>query len=135
MGQLFKHSYLKVVALVFSITSITTSFLGVSLGLVDFLMDAFKLRESKNGRICILMAVYMFALLLSFTTLRVFYISLKYGAGIASIFLLIFLPTLLSQFSKLEENFNGAIALTVSPLWVRYFLIGFSFFAIVSCVL
>ncbi len=135
MSQLFKHSYLRIFALLFSFTSIATSFLGVSLGLIDFLMDTFKVRDSKNSRMFLLMTIYLSALLLSFTTLRIFYISLKYGAGIACIFLLILMPALLHRSWRYQQNLGEVIALSTSRTWTRNILVGFSLLAILNCLI
>ncbi len=126
MSQLFKDSYLRIFALLFSFASITTSFLGVSLGLVDFLIDSFKLKGSKQSRILLLILMYAFALALSFSSLRIFYLSLKYGAGIACIFLLILLPALLNRAWSSKEKHKQTISQTI--------LITFAILAILTCL-
>lgn len=87
--------YLSFFAQTFYFTAITTSFLGVSLGLVDFLLDSFKIRPKLVNRLFLCFIIFLPALWLSQSSLRVFYLSLKYGGGFACFYLLILLPILL----------------------------------------
>lgn len=79
----------------FYFTALTTSFLGVGLGLVDFLLDSFKIQQKLVNRFFLGIMIYTPALWIAQTKLRIFYLSLKYGGGIACFFLLILLPILL----------------------------------------
>ncbi|MDE3046656.1 MAG: hypothetical protein KGJ02_08475 [Verrucomicrobiota bacterium] len=97
MSQLSQNSSLWSFAHVFSLTAIITSFCGVSIGLIDFLIDAFQWKRSFATKAALLSAIYVSVLLLSLTDLRIFYLSLNYGAGIAGIFLLIFLPAFMAR--------------------------------------
>ena len=96
MSHISGNASIWTLAHIFSLTAIITSFFGVSIGLVDFLIDAFQCKRNLSTKTILLAGVYISALLLSITELRVFYLSLNYGAGVAGIFLLIFLPTLLA---------------------------------------
>lgn len=87
---------------IFSLSAIITSFFGVSIGLIDFLVDAFQLKKTFFVKTGLLLGLYVSVLLLSMTELRVFYLSLNYGAGLAGIFLLIFLPAFMM--SKLDPS-------------------------------
>lgn len=84
----------------FSFVALTTSFLGVSIGVVDFFIDAFKLSRSVAHRCMISLSIFLPALFLAGAKVPVFYFSLKYGAGFACIFLLIFLPTVMNARNK-----------------------------------
>ncbi|HSX26314.1 MAG TPA: aromatic amino acid transport family protein [Chlamydiales bacterium] len=132
MSQLLKNPLIWNLAHIFSLTAIITSFFGVSIGLTDFLIDAFQISQNRNTRILLLSSVYLSALLLSMTELRVFYLSLNYGAGIAGTFLLIFLPALMAfKSNQIEEERLFLIARKKAlPL---IFL--FSAISVVSCIL
>ncbi len=88
----------------FSLTAIVTSFFGVSIGLIDFLLDAFQLKKTRLSITALLFLVYISALFLSMTDLRIFYLSLNYGAGVAGIFLLIFLPAFMAKRRQIENG-------------------------------
>jgi tyrosine-specific transport protein len=100
LSQLSGSSLISHLAHIFSLSAIITSFFGVSIGLVDFLIDAFQMKRSTLTKTSLLLSLYLSALLLSMTDLRIFYLSLNYGAGFAGIFLLIFLPAYMMHRSR-----------------------------------
>ena len=104
-----KSTSLSYAAQVFYFTALSTSFLGVSLGLIDFLRDVMSLKKSSIHKLILCLFVYVPAFFLSLTDIRVFYLSLRYGAGIACALLLILLPGLLvrkvSKNSDLKKSF------------------------------
>lgn len=87
-----KSSILSLLAQIFYFSAITTSFLGVCLGLIDFLLDSFKIKPKLINRLFLCLTIFLPALWLAQTSLRVFYLSLKYGGGFACLYLLVFLP-------------------------------------------
>lgn len=87
-----KSSLLSFCAQAFYFTAITTSFLGVALGLIDFLLDSFGIKPKLINRLFLCLVIFLPALWLAQTSLRVFYLSLKYGGGFACLYLLVFLP-------------------------------------------
>jgi len=82
-------------AQVFYFAALTTSFLGVGLGLIDFLLDALKIKRQFINRLFLTILIYVPAIWIAQTKLRIFYLSVKYGAGMACVYLLIILPILL----------------------------------------
>ncbi len=95
-----KSPLLTLCAQIFYFTALTTSFLGVGLGLIDFLLDSFKIKRKLVNRFFLAMLIYAPALWIAQTNLRIFYLSLKYGGGFACLYLLIILPILLFIRSK-----------------------------------
>ncbi len=95
LKQLIKSSLLSYLAELFYFCALTTSFLGVSLGLIDFFVDALQIQNIRINKFLIMLLLFVPAFILSSTNLRIFYILLKYGAGIACTLLLVFFPTLL----------------------------------------
>ncbi len=90
-----KSPFLDFFAEMFYFTALSTSFLGVGLGLIDFLLDSFRISAKLTNRILLALLLYLPAWAIVQTEVRIFYISLKYGAGIACTYLLILLPILL----------------------------------------
>lgn len=136
MSILFKHSSFAFIALLFSFAAMLTSFLGVSLGLIDFVMDATKLPKSDRSKILTLSAIYIPALFLACSSFRIFHLSLKYGAGIASVFLLILLPTLMHRASEeLLVVSYGSNVRTLTRHYIQTGLIAFCAVAFLSSLL
>ena len=90
-----KSSSLHFFAQMFYFLALTTSFLGVGLGLIDFLLDTFKQKGTSLNRMVFACLIYIPAFCVAQTPMRVFYLSLKFGGGSASFYLLILLPILL----------------------------------------
>ena len=90
-----KSPILNFSAQMFYFTALTTSFLGVGLGLIDFLLDSFKIKAKLVNRLFFALLIYIPSLWVAQTNLRIFYLSLKYGGGIACFYLLVLLPVLL----------------------------------------
>lgn len=107
MKYYLNNDFLSKIAQVFYFTALATSFLGVSLGLIDFLADAFSWKKNYLHKWLLLIFVYLPALILSSTSLRIFYFSLKFGAGIACTILLILLPAILTF--KIRTNPQGNV--------------------------
>jgi len=91
-------------ARVFYFCALTTSFLGVSISLMDFLKDALKLEHNLKTRAKLSFVLFIPALFLSGTSLRIFYLSLKYGAGITAIILLLLFPASLVFMLKRKQS-------------------------------
>lgn len=132
LSQLSKSPYIWNLAHIFSLTAIITSFFGVSIGLIDFLVDAFRIKKTFFTKTALLTALYISALLLSMTELRIFYLSLNYGAGLAAIFLLVFLPAyMMKQLSQKEERgtfiFSRKIAIPMVFI--------FSAISVIACII
>lgn len=90
-----KSPLLTALSQVFYFAALTTSFLGVGLGLVDFVLDSFKIKQKLVNRLFVAFLIYVPALWIAQTDLRVFYLSIKYGGGLACFYLLVLLPILL----------------------------------------
>lgn len=108
----------------FYFCALTTSFLGVSLGLTDFLVDAFRLRNTTYNKFVIILLIFIPAFILSGTSLRIFYLSLKYGSGLACTLLLILFPTFLvlklmrKKDQRMQKRLPGLkIGITITLLY------------------
>ena len=88
---------LGICARIFYFTAVTTSFLGVGLGLIDFLLDSFRMSQKRINRLFLGILIYIPALFIARSDYRIFYLSLKYGGGLSCLYLLVILPILLFQ--------------------------------------
>ena len=79
----------------FSFFAITTSFLGVSMSMRDFLRDGFKLKESWKGRLMTLVLTFTPPVFFVMTYKRGFIVALEY-AGVCVAVLLWLLPALMA---------------------------------------
>ncbi len=91
---------LSTVSNIFGFCAVTTSFLGVSLGFIDFLADG--LSMSKKGMNRFILATFTFfpPLLVTWINPGLFLIALKYAGGIGSALLLGLLPVLMVWASR-----------------------------------
>lgn len=78
----------------FSFFAITTSFLGVTLSLSDFLIDGLKIKKSWEGRLIACILTFVPPLIFVFTYQRGFLVALEYAGVFVSI-LLVFLPAMM----------------------------------------
>jgi tyrosine-specific transport protein len=92
---------LGLIANAFAFFAIITSFLGVSLGLVDFLRDGLKLQKKVHGRLIASFFAFVPPLFFVYAFPRGFMLALEYAGAFVAI-LLIFFPALMVW--KLKEK-------------------------------
>jgi len=104
LGHLTQVKSVYTVGQFFSFFAIVTSFLGVSLGLFDFLSDGLKL--SKHGWRKVVVALFTFLppTIITFVNPNLFLIALDYAGGIGGSLLLVFLPALLVWRARYAKN-------------------------------
>ena len=102
LKKILASAFMTQLAQIFYFCALTTSFLGVSFSTIDFSFDAFKLKKTLKNKILLVVYIFVPALILSSTNLRVFYLSIKFGAALACVLLLIIFPAVLSV--KLPGN-------------------------------
>ncbi|MBN2479552.1 MAG: amino acid permease [Parachlamydiales bacterium] len=125
-----KIKYIYLVGQFFSFFAITTSFLGVSLGLFDFIADGFKIQKKGYKKVFIAFITFMPPLIITLINPNLFLIALDYAGGIGGVLLLILLPTLMvwsSRYFKKEKDvprqlFGGKISLIVIILFALFVL-------------
>jgi tyrosine-specific transport protein len=113
----------------FSFFAITTSFLGVSLALFDFIADGFKIKKKGSKRILIALITFLPSICITLINPKLFLTALNYAGGIGGTLLLIFLPTLMvfsKRYIKKEkfphQLFGGKISLFIIFLFVFFIL-------------
>jgi tyrosine-specific transport protein len=88
-------------SLFFSFFAISTSFLGVSLSLSDFLLDGLKIKKNKRGKLLAIALTFIPPIIFVFSYQKGFYLALEY-AGIFVVVLLGILPSLMAL--RLKTN-------------------------------
>lgn len=121
--------YLKSPALIYCaqalyFTALSTSFLGISLGLIDFLRDLLSWKNRTTHKLLLFSCVYIPPLFLAKTHLRVFFLFLKYGAGMSCAVLLIFLPALLVSTMKKRKQLECNALYPTAALLFFVFVLG-----------
>ena len=95
---------------VFSNIAITTSFLGVSLGLFDFIADGFKRKNTRSGRLQTALLTFTLPLLFALFYPNGFIVALEYSAFFAiilEIFLPVFMVYKLKKSKDLASPYNS----------------------------
>ncbi len=113
LANITKNPWIMTTAKAFSVFSIVTSFLGVSLSLSDFLTDGFSLKKSWEGRLIAISLTFLPPLFFVYAYERGFYLALQYG-GVFVAVLLIFLPAIMAwhlHTSKFYRSIGGRILL------------------------
>ncbi len=116
-----------VVAQYFAFFALVTSFLGVTLGLLDFLADGFHLRKTCKGKLFLCLLIFIPPIVLAFTRPGLFLEALNIAGGIGCALLLGGLPILmvlsLRYRLKVKSSYQfkgGLVALTLMLLFVLF---------------
>lgn len=91
--------------------ALTTSFLGVTLGLLDFMADGLKVKKSWMGRLGLGCLVYLPPLAFAIGNPRIFLTALHYAGGLGSALLLGLLPILMTWVGRYQKQRSGPILL------------------------
>ena len=86
---------ISIIGQVFGFLAISTSYLGVTLGLFDFLADGFRMAKKGGQRLFLAALTFLPPLVIALTKPGVFLVALTYAGGIGCAILLGLLPTLM----------------------------------------
>lgn len=125
LATALKNPKLTLVANFFAFFAITTSFLGVTLSLSDFLTDGFKIPASPKGRLMALLFTFIPPLLFVYSFERGFLLALNY-AGVCVAILLVMLPALMVWNLKKKSVYH--------TFWGKVLLTCVTFFSIIMIV-
>jgi tyrosine-specific transport protein len=89
------HSYLDVIVQYFAFFALTSTFLSVALGFVDFLADGLQVRKDKGGTLLLCCLVLLPPMILSLVYPDIFLTALNYAGGIGATILFGILPPLM----------------------------------------
>ncbi len=117
--------WLYVVGQFFAFFAIVTSFLGVTLGLLDFLADGLKVQKTGRGRALLALIIFIPPLLLAMFNPGIFLYALHYAGGLGCALLLGLLPILMAWSGryrlKLKSSYSlpgGRVILLILILFV-----------------
>lgn len=119
------HKWLYRVGEFFAFFAIITSFLGVTLGLLDFLADGLRVKKTFAGRILLSLLIYIPPLVFSMVNPFLFLSALHYAGGIGCALLLGLLPILMAWRGRYHFRYTsdyslpgGRVLLTLLILFV-----------------
>lgn len=114
----------------FAFFALVTSFLGVSLGLLDFMSDGLKIKKDLLGRLFLSLLIFVPPLTFSMINPCIFLNALHYAGGLGSALLLGLLPILMVwrgrytlKFKSDYSLFGGRVSLCLLILFVLFELI------------
>ncbi|MBS0621389.1 MAG: tyrosine transporter [Verrucomicrobia bacterium] len=91
----------------FAFFALTSSYLGVTLGMRDFLADGFKVKKTISGRLFLCLLIFVPAFVISLTDPRLFLLALKYGGGVGGVLLLGILPVMLVWIGRYRHQLES----------------------------
>ncbi|NGX56353.1 MAG: Tyrosine-specific transport protein [Candidatus Anoxychlamydiales bacterium] len=115
----------------FSFFVITTSFLGVSLGLFDFIADGFKIEKKGMKKVFIAIITFLPPTIITMFNPNLFLIALGYAGGIGGILLLVFLPALMvysKRYVKKEKLIEPQLKGGKTSLYIIFVFVVFELF-------
>ncbi|MBA3957882.1 MAG: amino acid transporter [Parachlamydiaceae bacterium] len=131
LNQHVQGVWISTVAEYFAFFAIVTSFLGIGLGLVDFLSDGLKIKNAGMGKL-LLGALIMIPTLVFATQLeRVFILAMEWSGGIGDSILNGMIPVLMVWIGRYKMGYDGTFRVPGGkPLLVLTFIIFFLAFAL-----
>ena len=91
----------------FAFFALVTSFLGVTLGLRDFLADGLKIRKNAKGKALLSLLIFAFPLAIAVSYPHIFLQALDYAGGFGVALLLGLLPIVMTWIGRYHFNWNG----------------------------
>lgn len=114
----------------FAFFAIVTSFLGVTLGLLDFLADGLKVKKTTQGRMMLSLLIFGPPLVFAMINPCIFLNALQYAGGLGCALLLGLLPILMAwrgryklKYKSAYSLFGGRIVLSLLILFILFELI------------
>ena len=109
----------------FAFFALITSFLGVTLGLRDFLADGLNIKQTMYGKICLISLIFIPPLLVAIIYPHIFLTMLDYAGGIGCALLLGLLPIIMVwrgryhfHFKDTQQLFGGKWVLVILAIFV-----------------
>lgn len=130
LGMYLGNSKLSLLAKLFSLFAIVTSFLGVSLSLRDFLADGLRIKKTPQGRLMLYLLTFVPPLLITLYDPRAFLNALEYAGAFGVVTLLGLLPVLMVWRGRYVQHrigpyrTPGGKAALILALIISIFVIG-----------
>jgi tyrosine-specific transport protein len=131
LKQFVNSSSVYAIGQVFSFFALTTSFLGVTLGLMDFIADGFKLSGVKPKKIVLFLVVFVPPTLIALSKPTVFLQALNYAGGIGCALLLGLLPVMMAWIGRYKRRMDPLTWQLPGGKILLIFLALFTFFELV----
>jgi tryptophan-specific transport protein len=123
LGSVIKSEKVSSAINIFSMAAILSSFIGVGLGLFDFLADLFKFKDSKKGRSKTWIVTFLPPLLMSLLFPFGFVIAIGYAGAAATVWTCIIPALLVRKSRSLPDGNKGFMAIGGNAM--IYVVIGF----------
>jgi len=107
LKNILNDSSVYIVGQYFAFFALVTSFLGVALGLLDFLADGLKVKKTPAGKFALCLLVFVPPAIFAFTHPHVFLIALDYAGGFGCALLLGLLPVLMVWSGRYKHGLKG----------------------------
>lgn len=128
LKKILENSPIAILGQFFAFFALTTSFLGVTLGLLDFLSDGLKVEKKGFKRALLCLLIYLPSSLIAITNPNIFFKALNYAGGIGCALLLGLIPVLMvfvKRYVKKEkrghiELFGGKTLLMILVVFIFY---------------
>lgn len=119
------NEYIYAIGQSFAFFALITSFLGVTLGLRDFLADGLNIKKTIYGRMCLLSLIFIPPLLVAIIYPNIFLTMLEYAGGIGCALLLGLLPIIMVwrgryhlHMKEKQQLFGGKCVLAILAVFV-----------------
>lgn len=109
----------------FAFFAIATSFLGVNLGLFDFLSDGLKISKTGANKVWLAIITFVPPLFIAISNPNIFLVALGYAGGIGAALLLGLIPILMvwaSRYSRKEKKFQQLAGGKIMLLFLAVFV-------------
>ncbi len=108
LSGILGHTAIAAIARFFSFFAIVTSFLGVSLSLLDFLADGFKIEKSAKGKLWLCLLTFLPPLVITLIDPRAFLSALEYAGAFGVMVLLGLIPALMVWWGRYKRHYQGS---------------------------
>ncbi|MCH9631015.1 MAG: Tyrosine-specific transport protein [Chlamydiia bacterium] len=106
LRYLLNKSWLSNVGQAFAFCALTTSFLGVTLGLLDFLSDSLQIKKEGLKKLFLCALIYIPPFIIATINPNIFLRALGYAGGIGCVLLLGFMPTVMVWVGRYRKNYT-----------------------------
>jgi tyrosine-specific transport protein len=128
LKAILKNSPITFIGQAFAFLALTTSFLGVTLGLLDFLADGLRVSKKGKNRLMLSLLIYFPSAVIAVTNPNIFFKALEYAGGIGCVLLLGLIPILMVFMKRYVmkerkghiELFGGKLLLFILLIFILF---------------
>ena len=125
LRYLLNKSWILNVGQAFAFCALTTSFLGVTLALLDFLSDSLQIKKEGLKKLFLCLLIYVPPLIIALINPNIFLRALGYAGGIGCVLLLGFMPTLIVWIGRYKKKFSLLSVQVIGGKWILSLLFVF----------